>query len=67
MKHLTIFLFAFLLFNCKNETKTKIKSLTADEIVNKAIAVSGGNIFNPSTVVNIDFDFRNGREDILSF
>jgi hypothetical protein len=44
------------LFNCKDESKSKnVRTLTAEEIVDKAIEVSGGNAFSNSV---IHFDFR---------
>jgi len=59
MKKVSILLLVVLLFNCKNEVKkTKVKFLTANHIVDKSIAVSGGEVFGASTV-NIEFDFRN--------
>ncbi|RZN80322.1 MAG: deoxyribose-phosphate aldolase [Winogradskyella sp.] len=56
MKYLPILLLSVLLFNCKNEnSKGEVKNLTANEIVNKSIAVSGGDAFGSSI---IDFKFR---------
>lgn len=53
MKYYLIILLPILLFNCKNETKPI--ALTADDIVNKSIGVSGGDKFSNSV---IRFDFR---------
>ncbi len=53
MKYISIALLAFLVFSCKNEADTK--SLSADDIVNKSIAVSGGKHFESSM---IKFIFR---------
>jgi hypothetical protein len=53
MKYVVITLFAFLIVSCKNETE--VKSLSADEIVNKSIEISGGERFDRSA---IDFEFR---------
>lgn len=59
MKYLSILLLSVFLFNCKNESsKVEAKTFTANEIVNKSIAVSGGEIFD-SSLININFDFRN--------
>jgi hypothetical protein len=55
MKNLPIFLFVLLFFNCKNDTIIEIKPLTADEIVNKSISISGGILIENSI---IRFDFR---------
>ena len=53
MKYISIALLAFLLLSCKNEADTK--SLSAADIVNKSIAVSGGKHFESSM---IKFIFR---------
>lgn len=53
MKYLTIIIITLLLYNCKSEINEK--SLSANEIINKSIAVSGGDKFSHS---NIMFDFR---------
>ena len=42
-----------ILFSCKEKTKS---DLSADEIINKAIEVSGGNLYKSS---KISFSFRN--------
>ncbi|WP_178988112.1 DUF6503 family protein [Winogradskyella schleiferi] len=63
MKKYLILLFAVLLFNCKNENSTlndngveaPIKELTANEIFNKSIQVSGGENFKRSS---LKFEFR---------
>lgn len=52
MKQIVLVLFLLLFFNCKQEEK---QTLTAIEIVDKSIKVSGGEKFDNST---IDFDFR---------
>ncbi len=59
MKYLS-FLFVFVLFfNCKNEaSKTELNILNANEIINKSIAVSGGDKFKNSNTV---FNFRNKK------
>lgn len=51
-KALVLFLLIAFLFNCKQEAP----ELTADMIIDKAIEVSGGDLFGKAT---IDFDFRN--------
>ena len=49
MKCISALALFFLLFNCKNEAKLEeSKTLTANEIVNKSIAVSGGNRYESS-------------------
>jgi hypothetical protein len=53
MKYNIVILLTILLFSCKNETKSK--QLTANEIVNKSIEVSGGENFKKSIIT---FDFR---------
>jgi hypothetical protein len=53
MKNKVIILLVFLSFSCKSETKPKL--LTAEEIVNKSIEVSGGERFKHSIIT---FDFR---------
>ncbi len=53
MKYLSIILFAFLVVSCKNETAPK--SMSAEEIINKSIEVSGGDIFGKSEIY---FGFR---------
>ena len=53
MKYLSIILFAFLVLNCKNETAPK--SMSAEEIINKSIEVSGDERFNRSS---LKFEFR---------
>ena len=53
MKYLSIFLFTLLLVNCKNEKETKL--LTANEIINKSIDVSGGENVGNSEIF---FGFR---------
>ena len=54
MKYLSIVLFSLLIFSCKSESKAKV--LSAVEIINKSINVSGGKLFDNSI---IQFDFRN--------
>ncbi|WP_422104961.1 DUF6503 family protein [Winogradskyella sp.] len=56
MKHIYALLVVFLVFSCKNEQPSK--ALTAKDIVNKSIEVSGGHLFDSSSVVVIKFDFR---------
>lgn len=59
MKYFSVLAVFILLFNCKNKAeKQEVKVLTANEIVNKSISVSGGNKFD-SLSVSIRFDFRN--------
>ena len=53
MKNTSILILVLVLLSCKNEPV--IKPLSATEIINKAIAVSGGNDFSNSI---IKFDFR---------
>ena len=53
MKSTSILILLLLLFSCKNEKV--VKPLSANEIINKSIAVSGGNSFSNSI---IQFDFR---------
>lgn len=53
MKYLSIILFAFLIVSCENETKTI--ALSADEILDESINVSGGDLFSSS---DITFEFR---------
>ncbi|WP_299122411.1 DUF6503 family protein [uncultured Winogradskyella sp.] len=55
MKHVVFTLLAFLIFSCKNEAK--VESLSADEIINRSIKVSGGNNFDSIAIV-IKFNFR---------
>jgi len=56
MKNVSILLLVVLFFNCKSEVKkAETKSFTADEIVDKSIAVSGGDKFDKSI---IRFSFR---------
>lgn len=55
MKYISVVIFIFLVVSCKNEQPAKL--LTADEIVNASIEVSGGQIFDSLTVV-IKFNFR---------
>ncbi|WP_299117877.1 DUF6503 family protein [uncultured Winogradskyella sp.] len=56
MKYLHIVLIAFLFLNCKNETsKAEVKTLTADEVVNKSIEVAGGDNYGNSILT---FKFR---------
>ena len=53
MKYLSIILFAFFVVSCKNENAHK--SMSAEEIINKSIEVSGGDIFSKSEIF---FEFR---------
>ncbi|WP_296384030.1 DUF6503 family protein [Winogradskyella sp.] len=53
MKYLSFIIIALSIASCKNEPEAK--SLSADEIINKSIEVSGGEKFERSA---IDFDFR---------
>jgi hypothetical protein len=53
MKHLNLLLLVLLAISCKQEEKQTI--LTANEVINKSIEVSGGELFNSS---EISFDFR---------
>ena len=53
MKYFIILVFTFLVSGCKDEAKVKV--LSADEIVNRSIEVSGGEKFERSA---IDFVFR---------
>ncbi|MFP4845822.1 DUF6503 family protein [Winogradskyella sp. PE311] len=55
MKYFSILFLSLVLIACKTETKTKV--LSADAIIDKSIAISGGEIFN-SEVVIIKFKFR---------
>ncbi len=56
MKYLTLALLTVLMFSCNNETKkTKTENLSANEIIDKSIEVSGGECFANS---DIGFDFR---------
>jgi len=56
MKYISILVLTFLMVSCKNEKKeVEKKMLTATEIINKSIEISGGNIFENSI---IHFDFR---------
>lgn len=58
MKYLSVLFVFVLFFNCKNETnKTELTIGNADEIINKSIAVSGGNVLVSNTTT-INFDFR---------
>lgn len=58
MKYLSVLFVFVLFFNCKNETnKTELTIGNADEIINKSIAVSGGNVL-VSNATTINFDFR---------
>ena len=53
MKYLSLVLIAFIVLSCKNEVKEK--ALTAQEIIDQSIEVSGGEKLENSV---IDFDFR---------
>ncbi|MFC0604502.1 DUF6503 family protein [Winogradskyella pulchriflava] len=53
MKYLSIVLFAIIAFGCKNEPKIEI--LSANDIIDKSIEVSGGELFRKSKV---KFNFR---------
>lgn len=53
MKYISIAVLAFLVVSCKNETALKI--LSAEEIIHKSIAVSGGDSFGKSEIF---FGFR---------
>ncbi|WP_439152357.1 DUF6503 family protein [Winogradskyella sp.] len=53
MKYLTIFIIALLLYTCKGDNNKN--SLSANEIINRSIEVSGDDRFSRS---NITFDFR---------
>ena len=56
MKYLSIVLFAIMLISCKNDKKATVEmKLTANEIVNKSIEVSGGENFKRSS---LKFEFR---------
>ena len=56
MKYLPILLVLFSCFNCKNKSSnSEVKSLSAEEIIDKSIALSGGDSFNNSIIT---FDFR---------
>lgn len=58
MKYLSVLFVFVLFFNCKNETnKIELTIGNADEIINKSIAVSGGNVLVSNTTT-INFDFR---------
>ncbi|RNC79816.1 MAG: deoxyribose-phosphate aldolase [Winogradskyella sp.] len=56
MRYISLLLLV-LVFNCKNEIKTS-KPLTANEIVDKSIDVSGGIVYDTVAAVIINFDFR---------
>ncbi|MFD1063615.1 DUF6503 family protein [Winogradskyella litorisediminis] len=59
MKYLSVMLGVFLMFSCKNEVKkNEIESLTASEIIDKSIAIAGGEMLKRST---IKFHFRDYR------
>ena len=53
MKYLSIVILVLLIISCKNKSKTQ--RLSANEIINKSIEVSGGELYNQS---DISFDFR---------
>tara|TARA_R110000868_G_scaffold74009_6_gene214159 strand:+ start:1099 stop:1839 length:741 start_codon:yes stop_codon:yes gene_type:complete len=53
MKRIYLVSVMLILFSCKEKTKS---DLSADEIINKAIEVSGGNLYKSS---KISFSFRN--------
>ncbi|ARV08159.1 deoxyribose-phosphate aldolase [Winogradskyella sp. PC-19] len=56
MKNLYILFLCVFFFNCKNEnSRVEVKPLTANEIVNKSITVSGGDTFKNAL---IEFNFR---------
>lgn len=58
MKYYTFLLIILLFLSCKNEVKqAEAKQLSAQEIVDKSIEVSGGRIFDKKTV-NVKFNFR---------
>lgn len=52
MKYSLVIILSLLLFNCKQE---KIKTLSAQTIIDNSIKISGGKLITSST---IDFDFR---------
>ncbi len=53
MKYISIVVLALFVFSCKNESK--IERLSANEIINKSIEVSGGERFDQS---KLKFEFR---------
>ena len=53
MKYFQIILLAFLVLSCKNESK--LQQLSADEIIDKSIEISGGDRFSRSS---LKFEFR---------
>lgn len=56
MKYVSIIVFTLVMFSCKNEKKDLVnQSLSAIEIVNKSIEVSGGDAFENAV---ISFNFR---------
>jgi len=56
MKYISVLIVFVFFFNCKNDTKKEeVKSMTASEIIDKSIEISGGEKFNNS---NINFTFR---------
>ncbi|WP_282042957.1 DUF6503 family protein [Winogradskyella flava] len=54
MKYISIVLISFVILGCKTESKTKV--LSADDIINMSIKISGGDKFKNSI---LQFDFRN--------
>lgn len=55
MKYLSVLIIAVFVISCNNETKQKVNVLTANEIIDKSIEVSGGESFGYSKIF---FGFR---------
>lgn len=47
---------------CKSEVKPKDNALTANTIINKAIEVAGGQLFNKDSVL-VNFNFRGNHKE----
>ncbi|TDU40533.1 hypothetical protein BXY82_2584 [Gelidibacter sediminis] len=55
LRHLLVSTLLLTLFNCNQENKKSVAKASANEIIEKSIEVSGGEVFEKS---NIEFDFR---------